>query len=371
VGRITNTNKPLEGGKKMRKKTIAVLAALVVGLMLLSLLPMNTSSTEETTSRVGGDIDVLVYYCDYDNRNVHGILNADSRFGTVVLYNGYYSGVPSLAYFQQYDVVVTWTNYPYRNAVQAGNTLKDYVDGGGGVLLLAFSSIGLSWNGYQLQGSFYSMGYNPIGYSNSYGLNYAIRMGTILQPSHPILDGVSDVGPGFHIYTSVFSSGATRIFYWNNGYAGCGVKEIGGGRTCGLNQMPGYDRGAHCDLIIANAAAWCAGVAAIPADVRVEPQSLNLESNGNWVQFKIYGFPDNPEYTHMDVDPTTVKVEGVDADLKFGTWNDNKFIGKADRMMVQDAIGGPGDEVEVRITGKLNDDTAFAGAATIKAIQNQ
>jgi hypothetical protein len=108
----------------------------------------------------------------------------------------------------------------------------------------------------------------------------------------------------------------------------------------------------------------------IPADVRLEPQSLNLDSNGNWMNVKVEGFPDNPEYTPMDVDGNTVKVAGADTNLKFGTWNDNKYIGKVDRLAVEDSIGTPGEEIEVSITGNLNDGTAFEGTAIIKAIRN-
>jgi len=108
----------------------------------------------------------------------------------------------------------------------------------------------------------------------------------------------------------------------------------------------------------------------IPATVRLEPQSLNLESNGNWMNVKVECFPENPEYTPMDVDGDTVQVAGVNVDLKFGTCNENKFIGKVDRLSVEDAIGLPGDEIEVTVTGNLNDGTAFEGKATIKAILN-
>jgi hypothetical protein len=106
----------------------------------------------------------------------------------------------------------------------------------------------------------------------------------------------------------------------------------------------------------------------IPADVRMEPQSLNLDSNGNYVQFKVENFPDNPEYTPMDVDETSVAVLGVGADLKFATFNDNKYIGKADRLLVEDAIGSPNQETEIQITGQLKDGTGFKGIAVIKTI---
>jgi hypothetical protein len=111
-------------------------------------------------------------------------------------------------------------------------------------------------------------------------------------------------------------------------------------------------------------------VSAIPAYTRIEPQSLNLDSNGNWVNVKVEGFPENPEYTPMDVDGTSVAVAGNGVDLKFGTWNENRWIGKCDRLMVEDSIGSPGEEVEISVTGSLNDGTAFMSTATIKAIQN-
>ncbi len=108
----------------------------------------------------------------------------------------------------------------------------------------------------------------------------------------------------------------------------------------------------------------------IPTDTTIEPQSLNLDSMGNYVNVKVESFPDNPEYTALDVDPTSVTVAGAGVDLKYGTINNNRYIGKADRLMVEDSIGAPGAEVEVEVKGKLNDGTAFVGMAVIKAIQN-
>jgi hypothetical protein len=107
----------------------------------------------------------------------------------------------------------------------------------------------------------------------------------------------------------------------------------------------------------------------IPAIVSMEPGSLNLDSNGNWVSFKVDSFPENPEYGPLDVDPTSCAVAGVGADLKFGTANNNHFIGKADRLMVEDAIGAPGEDVEVEISGKAAG-KSFKGTAIIKAILN-
>jgi hypothetical protein len=138
-------------------------------------------------------------------------------------------------------------------------------------------------------------------------------------------------------------------------------------RTCFLDQFGSTNRGNMVVPWTQNVATWFLG-SGIPADVRMEPQSLNLDSNGNYVQFKVEGFPDNPEYGSMDVDGSTCAVAGVNADLKFGTYNDNKYIGKADRLLVEDAIGSPGEETEVQITGQLSDGTGFVGTAIIKAL---
>ncbi len=110
------------------------------------------------------------------------------------------------------------------------------------------------------------------------------------------------------------------------------------------------------------------GASGIPAVVKLEPQSLNLDSMGNYVQVKVEGFPDNPEYSPMDVDGSSVTVGGVNVDLKYGTYNNNRWIGKADRLLVEDAIGAPGNQVEVEVSGNLKDSTGFTGAAIIKAL---
>jgi hypothetical protein len=84
----------------------------------------------------------------------------------------------------------------------------------------------------------------------------------------------------------------------------------------------------------------------IPGTVEFEPQSLNLDSNGNYVQTKVVGFPENPEYTPYDVVPGSVEIAGIGVETKFDTANNNKFITKADRLLVEDAIGAPGEEVK-------------------------
>ncbi len=107
----------------------------------------------------------------------------------------------------------------------------------------------------------------------------------------------------------------------------------------------------------------------IPATVDIQPTTLNLDSMGNYVNIKVEDFPENPEYSPVQVDRDTVEIEGIGVDLKFGTWNENKFICKADRLLVEDAIGTPGDAVELAVSGDVGD-TSFEGIATLRAIQH-
>jgi hypothetical protein len=174
---------------------------------------------------------------------------------------------------------------------------------------------------------------------------------------------------------SLYNNGVT-IAMGNTGYPDVvvwdGTQWGPYGRTVFVNRQICYqwdvtNRGDVLTPFVQNVGAWF-GTPGIPADVRLEPQSLNLDSNGNYVQFKVEGFPENPEYGPMDVDISSVIVGGVGADLKYGTMNDNHAIGKCDRLLVEDAIGTPGDEVEVDVSGKLNDGTAFVGTAIIKAL---
>jgi hypothetical protein len=151
---------------------------------------------------------------------------------------------------------------------------------------------------------------------------------------------------------------STLTAYWSgNPYVGCIWYYYSS------TSPTGYSYTGHINVLTLS-------IAAIPATTRIEPQTLNLDSMGNWVNVKVEDFPENPEYSPMDVDGTSVAVAGTGTDLKFGTWNENRWIGKCDRLAVEDAIGAPGEEVELAVTGQTTDGTAFMSTAIIRAIQN-
>lgn len=66
---------------------------------------------------------------------------------------------PALALLEQYDAALTWTNQAYADNVAFGNVLADYVDGGGRVILSAFTTF---TSGNYLSGTIMTAGYAPV-----------------------------------------------------------------------------------------------------------------------------------------------------------------------------------------------------------------
>lgn len=209
---------------------------------------------------------------------------------------------------------------------------------------------------------------------------------TVSDTSHPLFNDPNIIPP---FWTLGISSATNYAFWYSPSGILPGGDQVaysqfanrhaivisdlynGNGRTV-LSRHPldfNWDNTNRGDILtpfIQNVAKWFSP--GIAADARMEPQTLNLDSMGSYVSIKVQGFPDNPEYSPNDIDGTTVIAHGISADLKFGTYKNNGFNGKADRLLIEDAIGSPGIEVEIAVSGKLSDGTSFMGLAVINAI---
>lgn len=99
----------------------------------------------------------------------------------------------------------------------------------------------------------------------------------------------------------------------------------------------------------------------IAVEIDIKPETLNLQSKGLFT-----AFIDLPEgYDEEDVDISTVECEGAPA-LKGMMADDGRLIVKFDREDLQNVPTG--DAVELTITGRLSDGTAFVGSDTIRVI---
>jgi len=194
---------------------------------------------------------VLVLFADVDDHGLASYFASDSRFSFVETYNAHDS-TPSQAFLNQFNTIITWSNYPYMNTDTLGNRMKKYIDNGGGLVMMTFSHLS---DMYGLRGAFMAGNYDPVkpalncGYTND-------SIGVVSNPSHPVMSGVSDVKPSYHAYTDTLTNGSSPLFYWTDGTIGAAVKTIGNSRIVALNQFPGMDYGAHANKLIANSAFW-------------------------------------------------------------------------------------------------------------------
>ena len=115
------------------------------------------------------------------------------------------SGTPTLAELQGYDAVLVFTDAGVSDPTGFGDILAQYIEGGGAVVDATFTAnvqITGGYTAYQL--------YSNSGQSTATNLG----IGTINDPSHPILDGVSTFDGGtssFHNTGGTIATDATVI----------------------------------------------------------------------------------------------------------------------------------------------------------------
>jgi hypothetical protein len=109
----------------------------------------------------------------------------------------------------------------------------------------------------------------------------------------------------------------------------------------------------------------------IQATINIDPDTLNLNSKGKWITCYIE-LPG--DYDVEDIDVSTIKLnDEVPAESRptgIGDCDDDgiaELMVKFDRSAVQEILEA-GDEVEITVTGELNDDTKFEGSDTIRVI---
>jgi len=184
------------------------------------------------------------------------VQNSNVLNGTVTVFDAF-SGTPTLTQLNTYDCVVVWSNNTFADPVTMGNNLADYVDGGGHVVLCAFANVNLG-GGFSIEGRFATGGYLPIPIG---GYNYGTlqNIGTVQQPNHPIMQGVTTAnggGQSYHI-TAQPASNATVICNQTNGYPLVALQTNVTGGVVGFNWYPGeIDPNTDADVLLANCMEW-------------------------------------------------------------------------------------------------------------------
>jgi len=166
-------------------------------------------------------LDVAVLGAEHNatrSNDVVSKIQASGQFESVTFIN-VANRTPTLAELQAYQAVLVFSYNSFANAIALGNVLADYVDWGGGVVVMHFAL----QSGDDLHGRFQTSGYMAIDTANSisqyvYAYNY-LTLGYEQTPDHPVLLGVDSFDAGYYGYHSsaALTPGAIVLAEYSNG----------------------------------------------------------------------------------------------------------------------------------------------------------
>lgn len=122
--------------------------------------------------------------------------------------------IPAPSVINSYKGILVYADDTFANPDEFGDSLANYVDAGGGVVVATFA---VETYG-QLGGRWLSDGYYPVTLGDQVD-GTPLTLGTVAVPSHPVMNGVSTFdggGASFYGNSPVNGSNATLIASWSN-----------------------------------------------------------------------------------------------------------------------------------------------------------
>ncbi len=162
--------------------------------------------------KANGGLHVLVAHSDDYPYQLLDYLAAQPGISVVDPFDCRYA-TPTLAYLQEYDVVVSFSNYSWYDRVAMGDLLADFVDAGGKLILAVFD-----WaddNGWALSGRIITGGYSPFMNLGNDNLYTWADLGAF-NASHPVMAGVTAASDDYRDDV-ILSPGAGLIAAWDDG----------------------------------------------------------------------------------------------------------------------------------------------------------
>jgi hypothetical protein len=153
--------------------------------------------------------------------------------GNIDLFSGA-GGTPTLATLDNYSAVMVFSDAGWANPTGLGNVLADYVDQGHGLVLTVFTDASVPATGRLTSGSYYPI--LPTGQTQ----NTDLHLGTVHDPSSPLMTGVNTFDGGSSSYRSTggLASGAVDVADWSNGQPLVATLNSFAGRVVALNFYP-------------------------------------------------------------------------------------------------------------------------------------
>jgi hypothetical protein len=206
-----------------------------------------------------GGLRILIVWSDYvEPYVIRDSLRAFPDVEQVDLFNAELA-TPSLGTLLGYDCVIIMNHKPFDDSAGLGNALADYVDAGGGLIMMQ-SSYTTTYS-LPVTGRLWYQGYCPFTRTD-YNYGKAVHLGTY-DAANPIMAGVTSVSSNKQAHSGL-SSGAAWVASWDNGWPFVATK---GERVVGVDGTVAnyYDHEWSGDYprLLHNAAVWASGGGAI------------------------------------------------------------------------------------------------------------
>ena len=189
--------------------TMLAVGAVASAAILVGASPAAAATTEPKVAILASDLP------DW-TADVSSKLTASGDFDSVTTLpeSATHGATPTLADLQKYDVVFVWTDDNFTDPDAVGDVLADYVDGGGRVVIAAFSTL----SNNNLGGRFDSGDYLPTGLGEEPVASVQTLQADL--PDDPLLAGVTSFESGsssYHAYDVSVKDGSTLVAHWSDG----------------------------------------------------------------------------------------------------------------------------------------------------------
>ncbi len=223
--------------RRFHARQLRIWLAAVGALLALALLPAAASADRP--------YDVLIVKADGANNpfDLEAALQAQPDVSNVAVYDTNVF-TPLLSMLEEYDVVIVYSSTDYASATNLGNTLANYVDGGGVVVPVAFD--GFATANRSLAGRWITDEYRP--WMPGATVNSTPQTLGAYDAAHPFFQGVTALSAMYRISDVTPAPGATLLASWSGGSPLVAVK----GRVVGVNARLGSDEwsGDFAKLIV-------------------------------------------------------------------------------------------------------------------------
>jgi|SRR6478736_4596614 len=224
--------------RRIQARRIQIWLAAAGALLALALLPAAASANHP--------YEILIVKADGGNNpfELEAALQAQPDVSNVAVFdNNVFT--PLLSLLQEYDVVIVYSSTDYASATNLGNTLANYVDGGGVVVPIAFDGTSTSVN-RTLGGRWITDEYRP--WLPGPTVDFGNRSLGAYDATHPIFQGVTSLSAWYRISDLTPAPGATLLASWDTGAPLVAVKD----RVVGINARLGSEEwsGDFAKLIV-------------------------------------------------------------------------------------------------------------------------